>query len=188
MKHSQARQKPKKPAATKNARHNSALPGWAWLISGVCIGVFISFLASLAGMAPTNGKTAKNASAEPDKTHSARSDNTAATQFDFYTMLPEREIVVEPEAVAEGAAAPPPVKYTLQAGSFRSVADADRLRAKLLLLGLEASVEAVDGKGGETWHRVQVGPFDTRSKMAKARSTLMNEGVEALLKTEKVSG
>ena len=76
----------------------------------------------------------------------------------------------------------------LQAGSFKHAEDADRLRAKLILLGLDTKVEAVSGKGKGTWHRVQVGPFKSRSRLSKARNTLIAQGIETLLLKKKVSG
>nr|WP_246386788.1 SPOR domain-containing protein [Litorivivens lipolytica] len=75
----------------------------------------------------------------------------------------------------------------MQAGSFKTNADADRRRAELLLLGLEAKIEAVEANG-DTWHRVYVGPFTSRSKLSKARTTLISEGIETLLLKRKVAG
>ena len=59
--------------------------------------------------------------------------------------------------------------------------DADRLRARLILMGLEARMEQVSAASGDIWHRVQVGPFSDRSKLSKARSMLISEGIDTLL-------
>ena len=63
---------------------------------------------------------------------------------------------------------------------FRRQNDADRLRAQLLLLNFEATIETVNNANG-VWHRVIVGPFGSRSKMAKARSILAANNINYLL-------
>ena len=165
----------KPPAAPPR---KSQVPGWVWLFTGIVTGVFISFLAWLADIVPANDGTSPIV--EKTRAVAEQASTEITTRFDFYTLLPEREILV-PEEVDDSTEAVEQFHYILQAGSFKSAADADRLRARLLLLGLEASMEPVTGRNGETWHRVQVGPFVSRSKLAKARSTLISEGIDTLL-------
>ena len=50
----------------------------------------------------------------------------------------------------------------------------------LILLGLEPRVEESNGGNGR-WYRVYVGPFESRSKMAKARRLTTAENIETLL-------
>ena len=68
----------------------------------------------------------------------------------------------------------------LQAGSFRQREDADRRRAELLLLGLEPRVEESKGDNGR-WFRVYLGPFESRSKMSKARSLTAAQNIDTLV-------
>ncbi len=70
--------------------------------------------------------------------------------------------------------------YLLQAGSFKSAEDADNLRVRLLLLNMQARVETVSPRPGETWHRVQVGPFDNTQSLANARSVLQQNGIASI--------
>ena len=116
-------------------------------------------------------------------------------------MLPEREVIVpdetpqparKPKVVANEA--PPPEddskrfqsgeRYILQAGSFRNNEDADRRRAQILLLGLDAKVELVEANG-DRWHRVYVGPFLTHNTLSSARSKLINESIDTLVIRQK---
>ena len=64
--------------------------------------------------------------------------NKDNSNFDFYNLLPESQ--VQPQAVDAYKSTPKdPNKKTktlLQAGSFRNLKDAERLRAKLILLNL----------------------------------------------------
>jgi len=104
-------------------------------------------------------------------------------KFDFYTILKNSEIVVPSGGTEPGAAAKPSdnATYLLQAGSFRLSSQAESLRVKLLLLNLNATVEAVGSSNGEKWYRVLVGPFTDASKMAYARTKLSENAIDSLL-------
>ena len=104
-------------------------------------------------------------------------------RFDFYKLLPEQsiEVEVEPAEIERPRAADTASElYLLQAGSFRQREDAERRRAELLLLGLDPRIEETSGDNGR-WHRVYVGPFDSRSQMAKARSLTAGQDIDTLL-------
>jgi len=233
------------PAASKKKKRSGAstatrpqVPGWAWLVAGVLVGVFVSFLVKLAGT-PSSGsatpvavkagdKVVKSATletgkdvnksalskvadkpSEKDKDADKSVDKTAdktppdtakpATRFDFYTLLPEREVIVpnEREAIKakdkqKAVAGQAPTEEVdeslfLQVGSFRSAQEADRRRAQIILLGLDAKVESVQANG-DTWYRVQSGPFTSRDKLSKARTQLSGAGIESLLLKQKPQG
>lgn len=152
--------------------------GWRWYGAGLLTGVFLSFLLYLGTLPPPGGATAEpqsgpQAVAEPPK-----------PRFDFYTLLPEQTIDVEVDPAVEviepRKKTAATERYLLQAGSFRQREDADRRRAELLLLGLEPKVEETNGDNGR-WYRVYVGPYDSHSKMAKARSLTAHQNIDTLL-------
>ena len=108
-------------------------------------------------------------------------------RFDFYNLLPEMEVIVQDEEI-KGTPSKEGVKrveqpgtYLLQAGSFRSHTQADQLRAKLALLGLETSIQSVSVNSKQAWHRVRVGPFLNLSDLNQARSLLKKNGIDAIL-------
>ncbi len=72
-------------------------------------------------------------------------------------------------------------RFLLQAGSFRSHADADNLRAQLLLMGMSANIETFNPRQGETWHRVIVGPYRDHQSMDSVRSQLAANGIDTLM-------
>lgn len=82
------------------------------------------------------------------------------------------ETAPEPEAAIE---------YLIQAGSFRNQDDADRLRARMALMGVEAEIQSVQIDGGETWHRVRVGPITDRARADRVRARLEEENVNSIL-------
>jgi cell division protein FtsN len=75
--------------------------------------------------------------------------------------------------------------YYLQAGAYRETSDAEAVRAKLALLGFEASVTDRSTDSG-VLHRVRVGPFTQVEAMNKVRSKLSESGVDvAVVRNQK---
>ncbi|GAA6132603.1 SPOR domain-containing protein [Halopseudomonas sabulinigri] len=168
------------------AARRKGIPGWLWLVSGLVIGLFVAFLFQLEP-----GHDNVKRSPPPPKPVNAPAKPAPAQQptYDFYTLLPESEVVVpqntgkvEPPATpADPDSADDKVRYYLQAGSFKQQADADKVRAQILLLGMDVHLESAKLNDGQTWHRVQVGPFKDKSSLAQAQSTLSGNGFQNLL-------
>ena len=70
-----------------------------------------------------------------------------------------------------------PEKFYLQAGAFEDPSEADNLKARLALMGVEASVQKVEVPDKGTVHRVRVGPYIGQEEMGKARSNLSSSGI-----------
>lgn len=84
-----------------------------------------------------------------------------------------------PATPAVADAKPGPVTiFFLQVGAFQKPADADNLKAKLALTGLEASVQEVAIPEKGTMHRVRVGPFRDPDEMNRARTLLSQSGIQ----------
>lgn len=81
------------------------------------------------------------------------------------------------EPVVEAKSAPSEV-FFLQVGAFQKAADADNLKAKLALSGLEASVQEISILDKGTMHRVRIGPFRDPDEMNRARALLSQNGVQ----------
>ncbi len=69
----------------------------------------------------------------------------------------------------------------MQAGSFKSYADADKRKAKMALLGVESEIEKVTIDSATTWYRVRVGPEKDLNKVNGILKTLRDNGIESLL-------
>ncbi len=105
-------------------------------------------------------------------------------RFTFYDMLPNFEVIIpeeEPDVAQDQAiqVVEEPGLYVLQAGSFGAVADADRRRAQLALLGIESVVQrvAIDDK---TYHRVRIGPLNDLDRLNLVRSQLRQADIDVL--------
>jgi cell division protein FtsN len=145
-------------------------------VSGFIVGLLVGVIASLGivgGVNPSALPQAVKTVASDSK------DDDRQPSFTFFTTLVDESISMS----AARESTPSESKYTqyvLQAGSFRASTDADRRRGELALLGLEAAVEEISTDTG-SWHRVYIGPFDSRSAMAKARSLTAQSDIDTLL-------
>jgi cell division protein FtsN len=106
--------------------------------------------------------------------------------FDFYKILPGTEEPVTEQQIKQAATAPATVEsgkviYFLQAGSFQNDADAENLKARLALIGVEAAVQSADVGDKGIWYRVRVGPYAKIDDTAKLRQMLAQNGIEASL-------
>ena len=107
-------------------------------------------------------------------------------RFNFYDILPESEIIPpkvdEYKYTEKGKATK--YQYILQTGSFKSLKDAERQRATIGFQGLKGKIEKTNNKGN-TWYRVQVGPFYSRSKMNGAMDKLVAINLQPLVRQKK---
>ncbi len=62
--------------------------------------------------------------------------------------------------------------WYLQAGTFREPGEAERARAAVLLLGLEAFIVTRQDPSGATGHRVRIGPFFDKGRLTDAKKRL----------------
>ncbi len=183
--------KKRRPAARRR-QPKSQVPGWVWLFTGAVLGAFVSFLIYLADVPPQPQQVADStpaAALEPEPEQAAPSK----PRFDFYKLLKESEVIVpateadarqpEPARTTSTTEAQPQVseEFILQVGSFRRDEEADRLRAQLLLLNLDAYTEQVTLNNDQVWHRVLVGPFNSQSRLSNARATLVSNEYNALV-------
>ena len=106
-------------------------------------------------------------------------------RFDFYTILPETEIVVPDYEIntrsrEEKFGKAKTTKYLIQAGSFRNFSEADKLRARLALMGIESRVEKAK-VGNVIWNRVKMGPYSRSSSVSVIRKRLRNNGIDVIV-------
>jgi len=111
----------------------------------------------------------------------AAADTTPRLTFEFDDLLRNSRVTADPEPYvsepAEPAGESPAIM--LQAASFRSREDAERLRAALLLMDLPATTEAKSLSSGH-WYRVTVGPFDSPVQAQRALTRLREKDIAAI--------
>ena len=173
----QQQKKSRKPAVSKRLILITLL-----LLAGLVFGLY-----KLTSVKPADDITpdiAPKAKTNKSKTLPRKKTKPTEDQYEFYIMLPKSEVnvpKVEEYSSKKPAATAQQYAYLLQAGSFRSAAEADKLRAKLLLEGLNVKTSKVTNQNGSVWHRVMVGPFASRSKLNKAQDILAEANTESMV-------
>ena len=179
----------------RDRRKKSGLSPWVGVASGLLIGLFVAFLVYIRMQAaPVQQVFVKETLPPPQPAEAVREAPQGKQapapppkpRFDFYTLLPEMEVLVpEQEITGKPEQGVPQVEapgtYFLQVGSFRNSEQADRFKAELALLGLETSIQKVTIDNKTTWHRVRVGPFSELDALNKTRRLLKQRGVESTL-------
>ncbi|MFK7852876.1 MAG: SPOR domain-containing protein [Granulosicoccus sp.] len=68
--------------------------------------------------------------------------------------------------------------YFLQAGNFRRPDEAERARAAVMILGLDAFIVVRQDNSGAVGHRVRIGPFFDQVKVTNAKKRLRKGGID----------
>lgn len=103
-------------------------------------------------------------------------------RFEFYDILPgSQDAAPTPDAKSADAKPKSDSKEPqyLQVGAFQKPADADNLKAKLALIGLDAGVQEVDLPEKGKMYRVRTGPFSSVEEMNRARGLLSQNSIQA---------
>jgi cell division protein FtsN len=150
--------------------------------------------AAKAAEQAAKGKTPEKAAPKGDR-----------PRFEFYQILPGDKDATEREAKAQQApkAAPPTAAppaqtaklgsspaspkphsgetYWLQAGAFSEEKEADNLKARIALTGLEAAVRSVNIPEKGTLYRVRLGPYQSLEDANRIKTALSQNGVGAAI-------
>lgn len=118
---------------------------------------------------------------EAPAAEAAKPGDTAATKPDADPLgdLLKSRVGGGADAPAASAAADP-FTYFVQAGAFRSPEEAQAQKARLAMMGMEATVTERE-QSGRTVFRVRMGPFNQKSLAEATREQLESSGVEAAL-------
>jgi cell division protein FtsN len=192
--------------SSKREKKPGQLPGWAWMLGGLAIGLFVAFLVYLNNNVHPGKKTNlvqafketlnnnthdardvrksnEKAPPPPPKVDPKTADKPKPS-FDFYTILPELEVAVPEQEIAaksqKPTAADDKSEYILQAGSFREFKQADQLKAKLALQGIDANIQSVQ-VNQDTWHRVRIGPIHNMATMTATLKRLKEQNIAVII-------
>jgi|GEM_PF-3566913 len=132
-------------------------------------------------------------------------EGPGTTSFDFYKILPDLKVGENIEEATPAKTTPmkPPAStvktpvtkpsqtaastskvYMLQAGAFHNPQEADRMRARLSFLGLEANIQKITTPSAEVWHRVRIGPYRDFAEASQVQQRLRHDGVTATVNQE----
>lgn len=159
----------------KPSTKSTPLPGWVWLVTGLVIGLSATFLPSI------NEKSKQNKQSVEIKEPAIAP--ASKRSFDFYTLLPELEVVVDGKSDSDSDQAKhklPDGEYVLQVGSFKSSEEADSLKVQLALMGVETNIEIVK-VNTINWHRVRIGPSKDIEQLQTTQHRLRTKNMDSIL-------
>lgn len=167
------RRSPSRPRASSPVRRTlfHAPSFSAGVVLGAVVVLGAAYLPEFMSREPSD-------SAAPTSTPESRPRLT----FEFDELLRNSRVTADPEPYAsapEADGAPDDELILLQAASFRSREDAERLRAALLLMDLPAATSDITLTSGH-WYRVTVGPFDSRVQAQRALTRLRENDIAAI--------
>lgn len=175
---------------TKRKPVKKPIPGWVWLLTGLLIGLLIALLVYLSqqsSMSSSKSDTkmdSKQIKKKAVKSKTKIKEKNTGMRYEFYTVLPKSEIVIPDQEIIkrekERQAGKPIYKYLLQAGSFRKRTEAESLKARMALLGIESGVQKVE-VNGDDWYRVRIGPLDSARELNGIRNRLVKNDISAIL-------
>jgi hypothetical protein len=191
--YSRQKKAPQKKARAKSKpagrnRRNNAHEGvqWGTFGSGMIVGILCTLAAAFLpsqfpGLGPTHNA--------PDQPSGGQQALSPKTNFEFFDRLPADKVAIQrdtyedlrPQKITQT------MEYLLQAVSFRKAEDAERLRARLLLSGMEAFTERTS-VNGSVWYRVLVGPFPNKTELNRAQTKLREQNLNPLPITRPLPG
>jgi cell division protein FtsN len=185
----------------RNSQESISIGLFKWmLITALIIGfaVFLVYLKSpeLQKSAPTlaaqsQEKVAPAKSGKTETTNKASADEVKKDQkpqppqFDFYTILPKKEMIVPDHEIKtrtreEQVGKNKKASYVIQAGSSQDPKDADQLRAKLALMGIESKIQKAKVES-VIWYRVKIGPYSQMGSVNSIMSRLKKNGMKPVI-------
>lgn len=152
---------------------------------GIALGVawYINKMPSPFRTPPAKSDAAKSVAPAKSEEMTAKAPE-AKPRFDFYKILPGTEEPATDQQMKDAqkrSAAVAKEAFFLQAGAFQNAPDADNLKARLALLGIEATIQTTKLPDKGVWHRVRLGPYASIEELNQTRDTLKQSGVETTL-------
>lgn len=180
-------------ARKRGASRRGGTPASLWLFTGLIIGLGLSWFLFSRGYFPYTDRPVSEDpgpisldGSEPlvDGLETREPDRP---RYDFFTVLPEMEVIVPEEELnvrsqpqAPGETTNGATEYLLQVGSFQNSSDAEEMKARLALLGIQARVQSVTVDDA-TWHRVRIGPVAGARAAEDLRGQLSDNGIDSLV-------
>lgn len=129
-------------------------------------------------------KEAQQSAAKPVPAEPPMPPTEDPDRFEFYDTLPQAEVEIAENGKAAAISLPPvvtPGTYVVQAGAFPAFAEADKVKARLALLGIVAEIQTAEADDGRTFHRVRIGPIDDLNQLNRLRARLRQNRIDFMV-------
>ena len=177
---------PKRGASRYQAPAKKPVPGWVWLAGGAAVGALFMFLFSLE---PGRDEVKRSKPEEQKRTAAQQQKpqvvaEPAKPKYDFYTLLPESEVIVPPDALPPADAPKPPEQKPV---TPEEAAKIDAARAEAALNGQTPPPPPVVAKAPVTTQFfLQAGSFRKREDADKVRAQILLLGQNVQVESGKV--
>jgi cell division protein FtsN len=210
----------------------ASLPGWIWFAGGVLLSALVMGVMwfkdreaisqaadtrleeaiiqerqAVASQIPAQAQAQSQTQSQPQASEQAQ--EVSPHQFDFYNVLPHREVEVPPDSLRPVASKPAAVttattqkvteaqlvkepeaavkpldtdgksQFQMQIASFRSRSDAERMMSGSALKGITTRIEKVT-INDKAYYRVRSGPY-SREQAYSLHKRLKKSGIESLI-------
>ncbi len=191
--------RPVKGKFAKQQRHHnderSKVSVWRWMLITAIIISFVVFLVYISTRhketiptaleVPANKTLAENSVAIKEEKKPEVKQTPQPPQFDFYTILPEKEVVVPEYEIKtrtreEHVGKAKEAHYILQVGSFKTYKEAETLKTKLASMGMESTIQK-QKIGIISWYRVKMGPYTQMPSINTIRGRLRQNGIDVII-------
>lgn len=185
---------------SNRAGGNNEFPVFAGILLGMVMGLAIAggiawyvlkknnVPAPIAKDIPQVAKAAD--ATDKNTTGKPAADSEMKARFEFYKELTEkpdtsakkaerRELALQKQAPPTPAKAAPTSAYFLQEGAYTNMEDAEKVKAKLALLGMVANIQPANIPDKGLWYRVRLGPYKNADEMNEALASLKLNGLNA---------
>lgn len=169
----------------KSGNGGSLLAG---IFIGLALGLVIALLVAwyINKMPNPFSSKAPPTKAEPAKGAPADKGGKSADgkRFDFYQILPGKEEPADARATDSRKSEPAAESkeaFFLQAGAYSNGPEADNMKARLALLGVEAGIQTTTAPDKSVLHRVRMGPYTNVDELNRIRETLKQNGIATTL-------
>ena len=175
---------PKRGASRYQAPAKKPVPGWVWLACGLVIGGFFMFLFSLEPGRDEVKRTKPEEQKRAEQKKPQAAPEPTKPKYDFYTLLPESEVIVPPDALPPADAPKPPEQKPV---SPEEAAKIDAERAEAALNGETPPPPPVVAKAPVTTQFfLQAGSFRKREDADKVRAQILLLGQNVQVESGKV--
>lgn len=166
-----------------------SLSVWKWMLITAAAIFLVVLIVRFSGIGHkedvSETVTQQQVKTEPEKKPEQEEPEVKAVQFDFYTILPEKEVVIPEYEIKtrtreEQIGQAKTTQYILQAGSFNGRKEAELMLDRLAKMGIEAKVQKAT-VGSKVWYRVKLGPFAQIASVNTINARLKQNGIDAIV-------
>jgi cell division protein FtsN len=187
-------------AGNKSAPRNGSSQVWAGIFVGVVIGAGIAAVFSwymMKSPSPLRQPVVMPLPPVVATTTPQAQTVSEKPRFEFYNVLTdkaqksaapakqtnqEKQVAQSRHAETKPVETKPAAAYTpqiLQVGSFSTAVDAEKLKARLAMIGAESHIQTANVPDRGVYYRVRLGPYKSEEELNRARNFLKQNALES---------